>query len=94
MIEVRLNEREVNIKGHAGAGPIGQDLVCCAVSTLFYSLVANIEHYTCNIKYLSESGDATIKTYDDTETLNSCFRYFEIAIRELQEAYPDKIKII
>ncbi len=33
---------QVRIRGHAGAGPAGRDLVCAGVSALAYTLAANV----------------------------------------------------
>ena len=40
MIEVRFNPitLELSVNGHAGHGEKGKDIVCSAVSTLFYTL--------------------------------------------------------
>lgn len=32
----------LTLRGHAGAGESGQDLICCAVSALTYTLAANV----------------------------------------------------
>ena len=44
MIRIRFNPEklELDIRGHAGYGTKGQDIVCAAVSTLFYTLVGNL----------------------------------------------------
>lgn len=34
---------EIKLEGHAGSGPSGQDLVCCALSTLAFSLKQALE---------------------------------------------------
>lgn len=35
----------VRIRGHAGAGPKGEDVVCAGVSTLAQTLAANVRHW-------------------------------------------------
>lgn len=44
MIEIYYDPRKlyVTLKGHAGAGVPGQDLICCAASAITYTLAANI----------------------------------------------------
>ena len=84
----------VSIKGHAGSAPKGEDLVCCAVSTLFYSLVANLEYHSSRAKIVCNEGDSYIEcNFGERMADFNCFRYFEIAIRELAGQYPDYIKI-
>ena len=41
MVEITYRPHRVTIKGHAGAGKKGQDLVCAAVSALALTLGAN-----------------------------------------------------
>ena len=45
MIQIRFDPRVplVEAKGHAGAGPKGEDLVCAAVTALVLTLKANAE---------------------------------------------------
>lgn len=44
MIEIRYERKQhkVTLKGHAGAGVPGQDLICCAASIITYTLAANV----------------------------------------------------
>lgn len=37
-VTIKPDDYQVKIKGHAECGEKGNDLVCCAVSTLFYTL--------------------------------------------------------
>lgn len=50
MIEIRYDRKRcaMTLKGHAGAGVYGQDLVCCAVSMLVYTLAANLRRMQKN----------------------------------------------
>ena len=48
MIRVRAGERRITVSGHAGHAPVGQDIVCAAVSALMYALAG----------YLEETGQA------------------------------------
>ncbi len=45
MIEIKYNAEalEVEIKGHAGYADMGKDIVCSAVSCLFYTLAETLE---------------------------------------------------
>jgi uncharacterized protein YsxB (DUF464 family) len=46
MIEVTYyrQHNRVTVKGHAGSGPEGHDLVCAAVSALALTLAGNVSH--------------------------------------------------
>lgn len=45
MIRIRLDveDMQLEIAGHAGSAPEGQDIVCAAVSTLAYTLAYNLQ---------------------------------------------------
>ena len=97
MIEIEIKPREVVIKGHAQSAPAGQDLVCCAVSTLYYSLVANL---LANVKdkddveFDGKKGNARVKVKDFNRECHRCFKFFKIAVVELQKQHKKYIKIL
>ena len=41
-ITFKPNTMELNVQGHAGHGKKGKDIVCSAISTLFYTLGENL----------------------------------------------------
>lgn len=49
--------RRVEISGHAGYAPRGQDIVCAGASTLFYTLVHALREADVQKFHISESGD-------------------------------------
>ena len=52
MIEIKYNasELELNINGHAGYAEEGKDIVCSAVSCLFYTLAETLSSSTDYLK--------------------------------------------
>lgn len=46
MVSITYSPKEgfLNIKGHAGSGEPGHDLICAAVSALCHTLEANLQH--------------------------------------------------
>jgi hypothetical protein len=94
MIEIKLKPREVVITGHAKSDVKGKDLVCCAVSTLYYSLIANLLHYTNDIEYDGEEGHARVFIKKYNAGAARSYRFFKIAIKELEKKYPTFIKIL
>lgn len=40
------NDHRLTVKGHAGSGEVGHDLVCASASILAYTLAANVENMT------------------------------------------------
>lgn len=64
-ITFKPNEYELTIEGHAGHGKKGKDIVCSAISILFYSLVKSLsechEMYEEKLIYEYEDGKGYIK---------------------------------
>ena len=78
MIEVTYyrNINRLVMVGHAGAGAIGEDLVCAAASMIAYTLVANVDR-------LVECGQArepviSMKEGDTVITCNAVRRYRDV----------------
>ena len=97
MIEITIKPKEVIIKGHAESAPSGQDLVCCAVSTLYYSLVANLLENVKDkdkVEFDGKKGNARVKVNEFNRECHRCFKFFKIAVVELEKQYKDFIKIL
>lgn len=97
MIEITIKPREVIIKGHAESAPSGQDLVCCAVSTLYYSLVANLLENVkdkSKVEYDGKKGNARVKVNEFNRECHRCIKFFKVAVVELEKRYKDFIKIL
>lgn len=97
MIEIEIKPREVTIKGHAESAPSGQDLVCCAVSTLYYALVANLLDNVKDkdqVEFDGKKGNARVKVKEFNRECHRSFRFFKIAVRELEKQYKKYIKIL
>lgn len=50
----------VDVEGHAGYAPHGQDIVCAGVSTLFYTLVRALREVGAEGFHVRESGDGQV----------------------------------
>jgi uncharacterized protein len=95
MIEItRLTDR-ITVKGHAGYAPVGQDIVCAAVSTLFQTLVWSIEELAGDkIKYEFADGRSWIKRDGNlSEDVYLLMRSFFIGIEAIRDAYPEYVRI-
>lgn len=90
----------VTIEGHAGSGEAGKDLVCCAVSSIAYTLAANLrklegEGLLCECVVDMVPGLADIRC-----TAAQRFRYqahflFDslcLGFAELAEQYPEYVR--
>lgn len=56
MISIRIDVEgmRLQVEGHAGFAPEGQDIVCAAVSTLTYTLAQNLALTLCPDEYTAE----------------------------------------
>ena len=93
MINVKIKPNEIIIDGHANSAPKGEDLVCCAVSTLYYALIANLLDITDNVDYDGEDGHARVKCKEFSRDAHRCFKFFRIGIKHLADKYPKNINI-
>jgi uncharacterized protein YsxB (DUF464 family) len=61
MIDVRVRKNYIQVSGHAGHAPPGQDIVCAGVSALVQTLLASIDSLAGDkIKYVVSPGRADI----------------------------------
>ena len=102
MIEAVYNRRyhRLTVKGHAGSGEKGHDLVCAAASILVYTLAqsvmgAELERKVRDVKVKANEGDAEIRctpvhAFKNVMTLiyDSVCVGFDI----LAQQYPENIK--
>lgn len=97
MVDFEPEEFRLEIRGHAGTAPSGQDLACAGISTLVYTLInaaMSVEEYHGHT--LVNEGDALIRVEccpeegaEDrcSEMFRTVWRGFEM----MGESYPDHI---
>lgn len=76
MLTVRIDayNMRLDMEGHAGYAPIGQDIVCAAASTLAYTLAQNLaltlydDEYEVNMDY----GKARIYAFPPASLADRC----------------------
>jgi len=102
MIEITFNpdEHEVILSGHAGVEERGKDIVCSAVSILFYTLCEGIT----KLKYCLEEepvismadGDGKVSckpTESGRASIEMVYWSILNGFELLAESYPDAVKI-
>lgn len=92
MIEIHVYNCRLEVKGHAGAGPCGEDLVCAGVSTLVYTLAESLQGmdgFFCHL----EPGDAVLSCRPSGRAM-AAFRFAKTGLRLLAESFPENISII
>lgn len=95
MIEVCSRSGEIEIIGHAGAGPPGHDLVCAAVSTLVQTLVNSLEELTYDkVKSEIQPGRAVIQYRNLSAHGQWLVDSFFVGVRGVAESHPDCIRIL
>lgn len=103
MIEVKYFERKnryaISAKGHAGYAPLGQDIVCAAVTSVLFALgnyvldhFAEKEWIILEVKL--DEGDVNVEILDDGSTgiAHDIYRLIFEQIKDLEEIYPLNIK--
>lgn len=92
MIKIRWCREEVSldIKGHAGAGEPGKDLVCCAVSTLAQCLLNNMESLVGGIV---KKVEATVEPGDLYIRIVPC-EYRRITVLTIYDAYINGLQYV
>lgn len=102
MIEIKidLNNLRIEVEGHSGYAPLGQDIVCAGVSTLI-SMLASECRYMESINKLTintlelESGKAIIDvTAKDVEFVRRPFRMVAQALQDIADSYKVFLHII
>lgn len=95
MITVTVNPDRIDIRGHARAGPQGQDIVCAAVSALVQTLEPAICELT-NDLIDCEIGPGYFNLI--TKHLSSAARLlvdaFLVGISRIAESYPENVRVV
>jgi uncharacterized protein YsxB (DUF464 family) len=84
----------ITIEGHSGYAPIGQDIVCAAVSVLVQTLIQSVESLTTDrITYDMQPGKVDIKFWCLSDPSKVLIDAFFIGINGIAEAHPDNVKL-
>lgn len=94
MIVIDRKKDGISIRGHANYAPIGQDIVCSAVSVLVQTLIQSVEELTTDkIKYSMQPGTVDIKFWCLSDQSKVLIDAFFIGIEGIAAAYPDNVKL-
>jgi len=95
MITVTFGPHSIAAVGHADTAPAGQDLVCAAVSTLFYALHMGLEAIGGVDVEISRlrPGEGHIEAHNTTREADGMFTMVKTALSGLAESFPDAIQI-
>ena len=94
MITVERKKDGISIRGHANYAPIGQDIVCSAVSVLVQTLIQSVEELTADkIEYSMQPGTVDIKFWCLSDQSKVLIDAFFIGIQRTAEAFPENVSI-
>lgn len=94
MIVIERKKDGISIRGHANYAPIGQDIVCSAVSVLVQTLIQSVEELTADkIEYSMQPGTVDIKFWSLSDHSKVLINSFFIGIEGIATAYPDNVNI-
>lgn len=94
MIEVIFSKNEITVSGHARAGPVGQDIVCSAVSTLFQTLSESVRKLTKDyISCVIKSGYACLRYKNPSAKSRILIDSFFIGVSGVAESYPEHVTV-
>lgn len=102
-VTYRPGKREIKIKGHAGAGDKGHDVICAAASMMFYNLCQmmlaaydNDKAFAAPVKMQDEPGNARLQVTPATgyETwIDHDFLYALTGFHLLAERHPEYVTL-
>jgi uncharacterized protein YsxB (DUF464 family) len=83
-------------KGHAEAGPRGNDIVCAAVSVLTDSVFLGLErHLQRDMEWRANSGDISVRLKEAPDDLTEAIlATMVLGLTEIQKIYPDRLRIL
>lgn len=95
------NEMYIRVRGHAGAAPAGEDLICAGISALTQALLNQLreeeEQKHIQLDWVMFPGIIEIKVKPDTEHYRRAVRdYFKVIImglKAIQEQKPGYIEL-
>ena len=94
MIVVERKKDGISIRGHANYAPIGQDIVCSAVSVLVQTLIQSVEELTADkIEYDMRPGTVDIKFWSLSDHSRVLISSFFIGIQRTAEAFPENVTL-
>lgn len=94
MINITVTKNEVTAQGHADYAPIGQDIVCAAISTLLQTLACSAVEMRTGAKITAfEAGNFKLEYEHLSETLSVLIGAFIIGATGVAESYPDHVSI-
>ena len=93
------DELRMEIRGHAGGGDAGKDLICAAISTLTFSLMnaaTDVQEYQTHLFMDEKNAVIRVECFPDQAHEDLCREMFRTVWRgyeTIQEQFPDNITL-
>ena len=87
-------ELTLEVTGHAGFAPAGEDLVCAGVTALVYALAQTVEQWAAAPQISLQPGSALIRAKGEQETLPRLLAAFQTVINGLKllaDQFPEHV---
>ena len=85
MIEIKVTDRKLEVRGHAGYADKGEDIVCAAVSILAYTFI------TLNdVEVIEYTVDTIVVEYDKDTDIS----FIKTGFALIEKEYPDNVRIV
>ena len=95
MIEITVRPDHIKVNGHARHGPLGEDIVCAAVSALTQTLSESLKALTADsVRTVVDNGYTSIWFRNLSERGKLLVDSFFIGICGIADSYPECIKIL
>lgn len=97
MVTVTRYNGGISFDGHAGYAPIGQDIVCAAVSTLVQTFLASVEKLTADTITVTENQQGQIQSIQFerlSERAQVLLDALFIGIQMIADTFPANVRIV
>lgn len=97
MIVIERYEDRITINGHAGYAPIGQDIVCAAVSTLVQTFIASVMELSADAILVTQSPQGQIQSIQFehlSERAQVLLDALFIGIQMIANTFPANVRIV
>lgn len=93
MINIYVEDNHIEINGHANYAETGKDIVCGAISCLFFTMCNALEDYSlCEIK--QADGHAEVKYTPLGNEAKIAVKTCVDGMQMVAEEYPDHVRIV
>lgn len=83
------NHQTVTAEGHALSAPAGEDLICCAVSTLMFTITAALTE--AEVPFSIKLGNGYMYIKAEGKTARRIIEYISAGFKLISEKYPENV---